>query len=210
MDKKTPRPMTPFDEWTVPGELHTLKLLLPYIPAASQQAFGILIRVMELQHTTRYFQEQQHFLHSQEISGFSSPMDMLEEISPYLPPEQAGMMDTFRNMMNIMDMVQMMQAFSDENGNAFAGFGGPDSSADPGDAGSEGVSDNTDGSGSGISDSPDISGGGISDSLDGSGGGFDPMQLMMGMLSPEQREMFEMYQTMFSQNEEPAPPEPEE
>ena len=30
------------------------------------------------------------------------------------------------------------------------------------------------------------------------------MQLVMGMLSPEQQEMFEMYQTMFSQPEEPA------
>ncbi len=30
------------------------------------------------------------------------------------------------------------------------------------------------------------------------------MQLVMGMLSPEQQEMFEMYQTMFSQTDEPA------
>ncbi len=30
------------------------------------------------------------------------------------------------------------------------------------------------------------------------------MQLVMGMLSPEQQEMFEMYQTMFSQPEEHA------
>ena len=31
-----------------------------------------------------------------------------------------------------------------------------------------------------------------------SGFGFDPMQMMQGMLTPEQQEMFDMYNTMFS------------
>ena len=83
MEKKSPTPMTPFDEWTVPKELHILKLLLPYTPASSQQALGILVKVIELQHTFQYFQQQKNVLHSQEFSaGFSSPLDMLEEIAP--------------------------------------------------------------------------------------------------------------------------------
>lgn len=36
------------------------------------------------------------------------------------------------------------------------------------------------------------------DSDDSSGFGFDPMQMMQGMLTPEQQEMFDMYNTMFS------------
>ncbi len=164
MEKKPPTPMTPFDEWTVPKELHMLKLLLPYTPASFRQMLGILIKVMELQHTVQYFDRQKNLLHEQDFSsGFSSPMKMLEEISPYLPPEQVNMMETFRNMMNIMDMVQMMQSFSDDSGNT-----------DPN-------QDNTGGT-----------------------GGFDPMQLVMGMLSPEQKDMFEMYQTMFSRPAESA------
>lgn len=170
MEKKSTTPMTPFDEWTVPNELHTLKLLLPYTPASSQQALGILIKVMELQHTIQYFDRQKNFLHEQEFSsGLSSPLKMLEEISPYLPPEQANMLETFRNVMNMMDMVQMMQSFSEDNGNT---------SADHNDFESEN---------SGETNS-----------------GFDPMQLVMGMLSPEQKDMFEMYQTMFSQTDTPA------
>ncbi len=188
MEKKSPTPMTPFDEWTVPKELHILKLLLPYTPASSQQALGILVKVIELQHTFQYFQQQKNVLHSQEFSaGFSSPLDMLEEIAPYLPPEQAEMLGTFRNMMNIMDMVQMMQEFS----------AGADQ--EPYESGSPGTDASSQSSSQYNADrrEPQKTSGSF-------GGGFDPMQLVMGMLSPEQQEMFEMYQTMFSQPEEPA------
>ena len=190
MEKKTSTPMTPFDEWTVPRELHILKLLIPYTPAASQQTLGILVKIMELQHTFQYFQQQKNTLHSQEASaGFSSPLDMLEEIAPYLPPEQAEMLGTFRNMMNIMDMVQMMQEFSGGMETDFDPSGSPDSEA-------------SSGNGAGRREGEP--------SFGMFGGGFDPMQLMMGMLSPEQQEMFQMYQTMFSQPEEPAAAEAKE
>lgn len=188
MEKKSPTPMTPFDEWTVPKELHILKLLLPYTPASSQQALGILVKVIELQHTFQYFQQQKNVLHSQEFSaGFSSPLDMLEEIAPYLPPEQAEMLGTIRNMMNIMDMVQMMQEFS----------AGTDQ--EPYESGSPEADTSSQNSSQYNADrrEPQKTSGSF-------GKGFDPMQLVMGMLSPEQQEMFEMYQTMFSQPEEPA------
>ncbi len=196
MEKKPPRPMTPFDEWTVPNELHTLKLLLPYTPAASQPALGMLIKVIELQHTMDYFQQKKNFIQSQDFSsGFSSPLDMLEEISPYLPPDEASMLNTFRNMMNIMDMVQMMQTFSDTSGDASM-----DSSVCDEDVRSTGSvqSENRNSStGSKASGSQDAS-----SKPGGFGSGFNPMNLVMGMLSPEQQEMFEMYQNMFSQPEE--------
>lgn len=182
MEKKSTTPMTPFDEWTVPNELHTLKLLLPYTPAASQQALGILIKVMELQNTIQYFDRQKNLLHEQDFSpGVSSPMKMLEEISPYLPPEQANMLETFRNVMNMMDMVQMMQNLSNDTGST---------STD----GNDFESENSNKTNSFMN-------------FGGTGSGFDPMQLVMGMLSPEQKDMFEMYQTMFSQTDEPADPE---
>lgn len=197
MEKKPPRPMTPFDEWTVPNELHTLKLLLPYTPTASQPALGMLIKVIELQHTMDYFQQKKVFLHSQDFSGgFSSPLDMLEEISPYLPPEEANMINTFRNMMNIMDMVQMMQTFSDTCEDA-----SDKSNTSDGDIPSTGIENSENRSSFTASDTQ-----GSQDTPskpDGFGSGFNPMSLVMGMLSPEQQEMFEMYQAMFSQSEAP-------
>lgn len=202
MEKKATTPITPFDEWTIPNELHTLKLLLPYTPAASQQALGILIKVFELQNTIQYFNRQKNLLHEQDFSsGFSSPMEMLEEIAPYLPPEQSSMLETFRNMMNIMDMVQMMQAFSDNMENASTDDNHP-----------RGKSSFQDSPGSDKNNSFSEPGNfeqrNSSTNSEGTNRGFDPMQLVMGMLSPEQRDMFEMYQTMFSQPEEPAATEP--
>lgn len=195
MEKKPPRPMTPFDEWTVPNELHTLKLLLPYTPAASQPALGMLIKVIELQHTMDYFQQKKVFLHSQDVSsGFSSPFDMLEEISPYLPPEEADMISTFRNMMNIMNMVQMMQTFSDTSEST-----SDNSNTSDEDATSAGFVNSKNRSSFTESNIPD--GQGASPKPDGFGNGFN-MNLVMGMLSPKQQEMFEMYQAMFSQQED--------
>lgn len=40
------------------------------------------------------------------------------------------------------------------------------------------------------------------DSGESSGFGFDPMQMMQGMLTPEQQGMFDMYNTMFSAESE--------
>ena len=99
------------------------------------------------------------------------------------------MLGTFRNMMNIMDMVQMMQEFSGGMETDFDPSGSPDSEA-------------SSGNGAGCREGEP--------SFGMFGGGFDPMQLMMGMLSPEQQEMFQMYQTMFSQPEEPAAAEAKE
>lgn len=198
MEKKPPKPMTPFDEWTVPNELHTLKLLLPYTPAASQPALGMLIKVIELQHTMDYFQQKKNFIHSQDFSGgFSSPLDMLEEISPYLPPEEADMINTFRNMMNIMDMVQMMQTFSDTGEDASANTNTSD-----GDISSAGLEHSENKNSFKESDTPGSQD--TSSRPDGFSSAFNPMNLVMGMLSPEQQEMFEMYQTMFSQPEDPT------
>lgn len=199
MEKKPTRPMTPFDEWTVPNELHTLKLLLPYTPSASQPALGMLVKVMELQHAMEYFQNRRQDIKSQEFSrDFSSPLEMLEEIAPYLPPEQANMIDTFRNIMNIMEMVQMMQTFTDSGSmSPSAESDSSGSSVSPAESGSSGDA----ASSAKSSESGEQKGFGMSG---GFGGGFNPISLVMGMLSPEQQEMFEMYQTMFSDNSAPA------
>ena len=151
MEKKTNRPLTPFDELTVPPELQMLKLLLPYTPASSQKSLGILIKFLELQHTIQFFQHFTVKLHSQTLNGDSPSLTgVLEEITPYLPENEQSMLSTFRDVMNMMEMVQMFQTTS-----------------------------NTD--------------------SDNSSGTFNPKDLIMGMLSPEQQEMFQTYQNIFEQ-----------
>lgn len=178
MEKKPPRPMTPFDELTIPAELQTLKLLLPYTPVSEQQSIWIFIKFMELQHTIEFFQQQQNTLHSQTFRHFPiSAADMLEEIAPYLPPETASMLDTFRNVMNIMEMMQMFQEYTDVSENPTENHSA-DADAEP-------------------QNPPPAF------------GGMNPMDLIMGMLSPEQQEMFQTYQSMFSNPESQNPTVPD-
>lgn len=155
MEKKSPKPMTPFDEMVTPPHLQMLKVFLPYTPASNQKFLGIFIKFMEFQQTIHFFQSFNIPLHSQTL-GPDSSADMFEDLKPYLPPQTAEMADTFMNMMNMMEMMQMFQ----ENA--------------PDDAQSE------------------------SSSSGAFSGGFNPMDMMKGMLTPEQQNMFEMYNTMFS------------
>lgn len=146
MEKKTPRPMTPFDELVTSQELQMIKLLLPYTPSSNQQFIGVFIKFLELKDTISLFR---NISNNSQTKAFNrsyppSPVDMLQEMKPYMAPEQTEMMDTFLNMMNIMEMAQTFQG-----------------------------------------DSPDS-------------GGLNPMDLMAGMMTPDQQNMFQMYNSMFS------------
>lgn len=164
MEKDSLKPMTPFDELTVPPELQIMKLLLPYTPASNQQMLGILIKFLELQHTVHLFRHATLKTQSQTSNGNPpSFADILDEISPYLPSQGLQMIHTFHEIMNIMELAKTLRETSDSCENS---------------------SDNT------AKSSPF--------------GTFNPADLMKGMLSPEQQEMFQMYQSMFEQEGEPT------
>lgn len=160
MEKKPTKPMTPFDEMTIPFELTLLKLILPYTSAAKEQTVWILIKLMELKYTIRFLRHP-----GQISSGLishsipQSPTEILDLLAPYLSPEQAQTLEQFQSIMNMMDILQMFQ--------------------------SENASDST----SSDSNSPG------SDLF----GNFNPADLMMSMLSDEQKEMFQMYQDLFTE-----------
>lgn len=157
MEKKPTKPMTPFDEMTIPFELTLLKLILPYTSAAKEQTVWILIKLMELKYTIRFLRHP-----GQISSGLishsipQSPTEILDLLAPYLSPEQAQTLEQFQSMMDILQMFQ-----------------------------SENASDST----SSDSNSPG------SDLF----GNFNPADLMMSMLSDEQKEMFQMYQDLFTE-----------
>lgn len=199
MEKQPPRPMTPFDELVVPRQLQMLKLFLPYTPSSNQQFLGVFVKFLELKETMAFFQNCGNNLHTQAFSRSSPPtaMEMLQEIKPYMPPKEAEMMDTFSNMMNIMEMVQMFQGSGADAGGSpfgdmadiFSAFGGGFGGAG-GENPENGSSENTDtGSGGGF--------GGMGNASDMFSGGFNPMDMMMGMMTPDQQNMFQMYNHMF-------------
>lgn len=168
MEKQPPRPITPFDELVTPPQLHMMKLFLPYTPSSNQRFLGVFVKFLELKEAISFFQSAGNDLHMQAFQNSAPPsfMEIMQEIKPYLPPKESEMIDTFLNMMNIMEMAQMFQGNPDFNFDTSSGQAEESSSP-----------------------------GGLSGLFSG---GFNPMDMMMGMLTPEQQSMFQMYNNMFA------------
>ncbi len=142
--------MTPFDKLISPRQLQLLKLFIPYIPMKSQRILAVYTKFTELKYTLQFFQHFQKDIHPQTCQkNLSSPFDMLDEIRPYLSEEEQNKVDSFANLLSMMELMSSLQNMSD----------------------------------SGCEDS-DM-------------GKITPMDMMKGMLTPEQQEMFEMYSSMF-------------
>ena len=85
MEKKPTKPMTPFDEVTIPFELTLLKLILPYTSAAKEQTVWILIKLMELKNTIRFFKHPEHIQTTLGLTAQSlpqSPTEILDILTP--------------------------------------------------------------------------------------------------------------------------------
>lgn len=102
MEEKHPRLMTPFDTLCTPVHLYTLKLLLPYTPYPAQRMLAVLIKFQEFQNVMQNFR---YF--SSDTSGH-----ILDEMKPYLTPEEQETFSQFENMMNMMELMQTVSADS--------------------------------------------------------------------------------------------------
>ena len=145
MEKRPPRPMTPFDELVSSPQIQMIKLLLPYVPVSGRRLLAALVKFLELRRAVRVFNGPAASELGYPAEDASKPWDLIENIKPYLDPKEAEMMETVMNMKDILSMAEMMQKSSGENS------------------------------------------------------AFDPSDLMMWMLSPEQQEMFSTYSDIFSQ-----------
>lgn len=110
MERKPPKPQTPFDNLVIPQQLQMMKLLLPYI-SSGQGMLAIFIKFSELQHTIQYVQNPRSILRMQAFEKKKlSFTEMLEEFIPYLDKEQG---DMIHNILNALQMMEMFQSFSD-------------------------------------------------------------------------------------------------
>lgn len=108
MERKPPRPMTPFDNMVTPPYLYTLKLLLPYTPSTNQRFLAIYIKFLELRSTMEHFHGfPSNF--SSRTSKSPATFGMFEDLKPYMGPEEQEMMEQMESMMGMMEMFQNMQ-----------------------------------------------------------------------------------------------------
>lgn len=158
MDRDIPGPMTPFDELVTTPELQMIKLLIPYAPASGRQTLAALVKYTELRKAVRLFHSGGRCpgIRAFEEPAPDTPAALMEQMRPYLTPQQASVLDMIVRIQEMMPLIEMLQASGAMSGNAG----------------------------------------------DGSGPGFDFTDLLAGMLTPDQQDLFEEYSEMFSHSQQ--------
>ena len=159
-----------FDALYTTNQIQKLKVLLPYIDSSMQKHLAVYIKYMELQYTMNHVRQ-----HPFQICGcsLSSPhvpdlRKLCQELCLYSSPEEIKQLEQFQNMLQTMETVQEMSQTMAAMQEIFPNM-------------SEGFPIN---STSASSDSCEKQPGMQSSMID----------MLMGMLTPEQRAMYEMFQ----------------
>ena len=199
MEKQEQDSIQAFDTLYTTNQIQILKILLPYCAPDIQRNLAVMIRFLELQYTI-------FFVRSHPEAFRSPPLplsfgELCEKIRGYCPPALRALLDQFQSIQNAMqmyeEMKQMMELFGDiapgpegqseESGTSMDDTSMDDTSMD--DTSMDGAFKN----GTPMGDSP-----------------MDPLNMLMGMLSPSQKEMFQMFQSEFqTEAAEKKPPEKE-
>ncbi len=113
MENWTSDRITPFDRTLRIDSLLWIKLFIPYLPPDTQRMMAIYVRFTELQHTFSSFHTFKRISHD--------PMDMFQEMRPFMSP---SVCETFDNLINMMSMMEMMKEFQNEAAEGSSGDGG--------------------------------------------------------------------------------------
>ena len=161
-----------FDALYTTNQIQKIKVLLPYIEPSMQKHLAVYIKYMELQYTMKHVKR-----HPFQISGCSISSDekpdlrsLCRQLSLYSSPEEIRQLEQFQNMFETLETMQEMTQTMSALQEIF-----PDLSAAP-PFGSDSV----------FSDSEDTG--------SAQTGHFSIMDMMMNMLTPEQKAMYEMFQ----------------
>ena len=102
-------PMTPFDTLVISPKLQMMKLMLPYTPASSQRLMALFIKFTELQNTMRYFEGFNAFEDDGSAqSKMDRPLDIFDDLRPYMSPKDSETMDMMMSAMSMMEMMNGM------------------------------------------------------------------------------------------------------
>ena len=161
-----------FDALYTTNEIQKFKVLIPYIEPSMQKHMAVYIKYMELQYTMKYVRR-----HPFQISGCSISSDekpdlrsLCRQLSLYSSPEEIKQLELLQNMLQTMETMQEMSQTMSALQEIF-----PDLSAAP-----------PFGSDSAFSDTESAE--------SAQAGHFSMMDMMLNMLTPEQRSMYEMFQ----------------
>lgn len=100
---------TPYDEMTQTKELQMLKTIVPFLAGPRKRQMAILVQYMEMQNTLRVFSGAGTSLSACEIpEGSDRRTAMLGALRTYCSPKEQEMIDTFLNMLCIMESFELL------------------------------------------------------------------------------------------------------
>jgi len=160
-----------FDTIYTNNHIRILKVLLPYFDPNSQKKLAIMIKFMELRYTMDYFSRHTPAFPAG-FNGSAQQPDIVrifEQIKNFCTPSERAMFEQLANMKKSMEMYEEMMGMMQ----LFNQFSEGSSSA---------PSPETE-----KNEEPNIN----------PFGNANPMDMLKGMLSPEQQTMFDMFQSSF-------------
>lgn len=171
-----------FDTLYTNNHIQILKVLLPYFDANSQKHLAILIKFMELRYTMEYLNRHMATLNAasdlESAENKKRPaldiITVFEQIKNFCTPSERAMFEQLANMKRSMEMYEEMM-------NMMQLF----NQLHP-----EGESSDAKASGDSMGQSAS------------SAGSSNPMDLLKGMLSPEQQAMFDLFSSSMNPSDE--------
>lgn len=164
--------VTAFDALYTTNELQKLKILLPYIEPALQKQLAVYIKYMELRYTMKYVRRHPPRIYGCDIPSGAKPdlPSLCRQLSCYSTPEEIRQLEQLQNMLQTLETVQEMTQTMSALQELFPDLAS-DASLGNGFAFSRG-------------DSADPA----------QAGQFSVMDMLLNMLTPEQKAMYEKFQ----------------
>ena len=181
MDSNEHSKVIAFDTLFCTNHIQMLKVILPYMDNQTQKSMAIYIKFLELNYTISYFKKHPYPLCGcVERENQADIFKMCTELLPFCTENEKKQIEQLRSVFQSMEMykemsqtMDMMKDFMPDMASFMNNFSeGQDFSADGSPTGNDGCGS---------------TGGGPSS-------GFDVMNMLMNMLTPEQRQMYEMFE----------------
>lgn len=114
MSKHPENPYKNYEDYLARSPFQTIKLLLPFLPAANQKTMIILIKFMELKYTMEYFQKGNQISFNASLQEDASPLEKFSAIIDFLPPKEQESVEQILSMMSVMEAFQTMTGEEDD------------------------------------------------------------------------------------------------
>lgn len=160
-----------FDTIYTNNHIRILKVLLPYFDPNSQKKLAVMIKFMELRYTMDYFARSASSFSAGLTASARQPdiVKIFEQIKNFCTPSERAMFEQLSNMKKSMEMYEEMMGMMQLFNQFSEGYDSACSFDPPQDQ------------------NPNSS----------PFGAANPMDMLKGMLSPEQQSMFDLFQSSF-------------